>query len=387
MLKGRITINNNVMNGRFGNILIVDDSNENLSVLSHILSPNYRVSVANSGIRAIEILTNRKDFDLFLLDIMMPEVDGIELCKRIKSMPEFYDIPVIFISGLSDIEDKKLAFESGGVDYIVKPFDKEEVLLRVGTHIKIRQLQRELINKNVELEKNYNKLKELEDLRDNLINMIVHDLRSPLTGVLSMFEMIKMECSDIDKPELMEFIKSGYSAANSLLEMINSLLDVARLEEGKLPLDIKSYSLADIVNEVLELIKINFKYYNIVTEIDDNLSVQCDRDLIKRVIVNLISNSIKHSKSKSPIKVRAEKNEKDVVVSIIDDGIGISEEFHNKIFEKFGQVQLRKENKRYSTGLGLAFCKLAVEAHRGKIWVESKLGSGSKFYFTIPQIY
>lgn len=366
-------------------ILVVDDAPENLQTLSSILSKKYKISVANSGRRALEILNSRSDFDLFILDIMMPELNGIDLCKKIKSDVKFKDTPVIFISALSDIGDKISAFESGGVDYIVKPFQKEEVILRVDTHIKILRLQRELMSKNLELESNYKRLKELEELKNNLTNMIVHDLRSPLTGVISMFEILKMECEGTNYNSLMEYIKSGYSAASSLMEMINSLLDISRLEEGKLPLNKGLNSLREIVNDAISSIAANVRGEEIEVDIKDDITINCDRELIRRVLINLIVNSLRHSRHKSPIKVVVEKRGQDVIVSVIDDGIGIPEEYHQKIFEKFGQVEIRQERKKYSTGLGLTFCKLVVEAHNGKIALESKVGEGSRFYFILPE--
>ncbi len=375
-----------VKESNYERILIVDDATENLQTLNSILSKKYKVSVANSGIRALEIIKNKSDIDLFILDIMMPELDGIELCKRIKTEERFADIPVIFISGLSDIKDKISAFESGGVDYIVKPFQKEEVILRVDTHIRILRLQRELKRKNLELEANYKRLRELEDLKNNLTNMIVHDLRSPLTGVLSMFELLRMELEGSDHTSILEYIKSGYSAATSLMEMINSLLDISRLEEGRLLPDVKKNSIKEIAKEAIASLAANIKGEEIIVDIGEDLFVECDRELIKRVIMNLLTNSLRHSRHKSPIKVVVEENLENVTVSVIDDGIGIPEEYHKKIFEKFGQVEMRGERKRYSTGLGLTFCKLAVEAHRGKIGVESEVGKGSRFYFTLPKV-
>ncbi|MGC9044739.1 MAG: hybrid sensor histidine kinase/response regulator [Myxococcota bacterium] len=375
-----------VKESNYERILIVDDATENLQTLNSILSKKYKVSVANSGFRALEIIKNKSDIDLFILDIMMPELDGIELCKRIKTEERFADIPVIFISGLSDIKDKISAFESGGVDYIVKPFQKEEVILRVDTHIRILRLQRELKRKNLELEANYKRLRELEDLKNNLTNMIVHDLRSPLTGVLSMFELLRMELEGSDHTSILEYIKSGYSAATSLMEMINSLLDISRLEEGRLLPDVKKNSIKEIAKEAIASLAANIKGEEIIVDIGEDLFVECDRELIKRVIMNLLTNSLRHSRHKSPIKVVVEENLENVTVSVIDDGIGIPEEYHKKIFEKFGQVEMRGERKRYSTGLGLTFCKLAVEAHRGKIGVESEVGKGSRFYFTLPKV-
>ncbi|MCX7944530.1 MAG: hybrid sensor histidine kinase/response regulator [Deltaproteobacteria bacterium] len=368
-------------------VLIVDDSPENLRVLGSILSERYRVNVANSGRRALEILNEYKDFDVIILDIVMPEMDGVELCKSIKVKDEFREVPVIFISGLSDIDDKKSAFEVGGVDYIVKPFEKEEVIMRVETHLRIRRLQKELISKNRELEANYKRLKELEQLKDNLTNMIVHDLRSPLTGIISMFEILKMECESSENRNMMEYIKSGYLAANSLLDMINSLLDIARLEEGKLPLNVGIHNASQIVYSAISFVSMNTKNTKgneVVPDIKADVRVICDADLIRRVLINLITNSIKHSNSKSPIKVVVQSLNSFAMFSVIDDGIGIPKEYHDKIFEKFGQVEIRGKNKKYSTGLGLTFCKLVVEAHNGTIGVESEVGKGSKFYFTIP---
>ncbi len=365
-------------------ILIVDDAAENIRTLTSILSSKYKISAATSGKRALEITAENKDFDIFLLDIMMPGMDGIELCRQLKSQSEFADIPVIFISGLSDIRDKKSAFGAGGVDYIVKPFEKEEVLLRVDTHLRIRQLQKELREKNRELEDNYKRLRELERLRDNLTNMIVHDMRSPLTGVISMFEILRVELGQSEKKELLNYIDSGYRSARNLLEMINSLLDIARLEEGKLPLNIKENSVSEIIDEALNIIRQSFRGDNIVQEGDEEIKVSCDADLIRRVIINLIINSLRHSQSKSPVRIVVQKHDSEVMISVIDNGIGIPEEHQSKIFDKFGLAELRQERKRYSTGLGLAFCKLAVEAHKGKIGVESKVGEGSRFYFILP---
>lgn len=365
-------------------VLVVDDSAENLRVLSSILAKDYSVSISNSAGRALEILKEFDDFDIILLDIMMPEMDGINLCKLIKSQHKFADVPIIFISGLTDIKDKRLAFEAGGVDYIVKPFEKEEVLLRVGTHLRIRRLQKELLSKNKELEINYQELKKLEDLKNNLFDMIVHDLRSPLTGVLSVFEILKMECEGLNNEELLRYIKSGYNAATSLLEMINSLLDISRLEEGKFPLKIGTYSIKSLIDDAIMSIAASINKTDILVEARDNIYARCDYDVIKRVLVNLITNSLKHSGSKGPIRVLLEKEEKEIVVSVIDDGIGIPKEYHKKVFEKFGQVELRNEKKRYSIGLGLAFCKLAVEAHGGRIGLESEVGRGCRFYFTLP---
>jgi K+-sensing histidine kinase KdpD len=373
---------------RRAGILIVDDNSENLTVLSSLLSKEYDVSVAKSGERALEILQSGRLFDLILLDIIMPEMDGFKLCSLIKADERFKDIPIIFISALTEIESKVKGFQMGGVDYITKPFQKEEVLARVKTHLTIRELTSELIEKNKRLEETNKKLMELERLRENLTNMIIHDMRSPLTAIMSMFELLKMELEGKAEPQVMHYIGSGMSSAKSLIEMINSLLDISRLEEGKMPLEISRNRIGEIVDDAmksLEPLIIGSKYEVRVEKNGlENVVVNCDREIIKRVILNLVTNSLKHSMSKSPIKLTVSLEDGFVVVSVIDDGIGIPKEYHQKIFEKFGQVEMRERRQKYSTGLGLTFCKLAIEAHNGRIGLESKAGKGSRFFFMLP---
>ena len=373
---------------RRAGILIVDDNSENLTVLSSLLSKEYDVSVAKSGERALEILQSGRLFDLILLDIIMPEMDGFKLCSLIKADERFKDIPIIFISALTEIESKVKGFQMGGVDYITKPFQKEEVLARVKTHLTIRELTSELIEKNKRLEETNKKLMELERLRENLTNMIIHDMRSPLTAIMSMFELLKMELEGKTEPQVMHYIGSGINSAKSLIEMINSLLDISRLEEGKMPLEISRNRIGEIVDDVmksLEPLIIGSKYEVRVEKNGlENVVVNCDREIIKRVILNLVTNSLKHSMSKSPIKVTVSLEDGFVVVSVIDDGIGIPKDYHQKIFEKFGQVEMRERRQKYSTGLGLTFCKLAIEAHNGRIGLESEVGKGSRFFFMLP---
>lgn len=366
-------------------IMVVDDVPDNLRLLGEILTTKYQVNPVNSAKQALELLNRRRDFDLFILDIMMPEIDGIELCKIIKADSHFSDVPVIFISALTDIKDKSIAFESGGVDYITKPFNREEVLLRVGTHLNIRRLQKELKGKNQELSENLKRLKEVERLRDNLVHMIVHDLRSPLTGVISVFKILQTECEQLNRADLVEYIRAGYYSASTLIEMINSLLDISRLEERRMPLNITGVDIRDVITESIRTIGLSVKKTEISIDLpQDPIFVNCDREIIKRVITNLINNSLKHSNARTPVIVKAERVENFVEVSVIDHGIGIPPEYHKRIFEKFTQVELRQERKKYSTGLGLTFCKLAVEAHNGRIGVESEEGKGSRFYFHLP---
>jgi signal transduction histidine kinase len=237
----------------------------------------------------------------------------------------------------------------------------------------------------VQLNENFQKLKRLEALRDNLTHMIVHDMRNPLQVILSSAQLLEM----LNQPKMSEKnrtkIKNILSQAKLLATMINSLLDVSRLESGLLPLDKKVYDLVLLGKEAVEEIGSLAAGGQILFEESGcESSVECDREIMKRVVVNLLTNAIKFSAKGEKIRVAFSRDDSFARLMITDSGPGIAPEYHEKIFEKFWQVDSDKHKQMHSSGLGLAFCKLAIEAHGGTIGVESELGKGAKFWFKIP---
>ena len=237
----------------------------------------------------------------------------------------------------------------------------------------------------VQLNENFQKLKSLEALRDNLTNMIVHDMRNPLQVILMTAQLIEMFNEPAMNEKNRAKIKDIVSQSKLLAAMVNSLLDVSRLESRLLPLDKKVHDLVLLGKEAVEEIGPLAANGQILFEEPGCESfVECDHDIIKRVVVNLLANAIKFSAKGDKIQVAFSRDDLFARLMITDSGPGIAPEYHEKIFEKFWQVDSNKHKQMHSSGLGLTFCKLAIEAHGGTIGVESELGKGAKFWFQIP---
>jgi signal transduction histidine kinase len=357
------------------NILIVDDTVANLQLLAGMLKEKgYKVRPAPSGKVALRAAENSTP-DLILLDINMPEMDGYEVCRRLKEHDTLKEVPIIFISALSETWDKIKAFEVGGVDYITKPFQFEEVLARVETHIELRRVQ-------IELRERYDDLERLETLRDNLTHMIVHDMRSPLTGVNGYLYLLKKRIEDKNDEKANDFLSKMDRQVSTLINMVTDLLDVSQLEAGKLPLNLGLHDVNVILREAGDLIAVPAERVRFIP-FPEKFPVSCDPNLIRRVISNLLVNALKFTPPDGRISVSISRKQQELHVEVKDSGPGIPPEYTEKIFEKFGRVEGERPKVRYSSGLGLTFCKLAVEAHGGRIGVDSNVGSGSAFWFSL----
>jgi len=392
-----ITIGTTDLQSR-GRILIVDDNPMNRDLLVQRLQrQGYQTAVAENGRIALEKVA-ASPFDLVLLDIMMPEMDGYQVLEKLKSDPALRHIPVIMISALTETESAVRCIASGAEDYLHKPFDP--VLLKARTEsslekkrlrdgeVRLHQKQVQLYD---ELQQSHEKLVELEGLRDSLTHMIVHDLRTPLTSLLGGLESmavvgeldaIQQECLDI-----------ACQGGHDLLGMINDLLDISKMEAGQIDLEMTEIEAPKLLGHALQHVAelLASGQQNLVRDIAEHLpAFSGDQEKLRRVLVNLVGNAIKFTPRNGTITVAAclqnsgESSNTQMLFSISDTGEGIPLEAFEHIFEKFGQVKDRKAGRRMSTGLGLTFCKMAVEAHGGQIWVESEIGKGSTFFFTLP---
>jgi signal transduction histidine kinase len=353
-------------------VMVVDDTPVNLKLLQILLQKEGLRTVAfPRGDAALKAAVKNPP-DLILLDITMPEMNGFEVCERLKADDTLKDIPVIFISALSETADKVRAFRAGGVDYVTKPFQSEEVIARVSTHLALRRRERDL-------RESFDKLKKLEDLRESLVHMIVHDLRSPLSAITGIFQLLETE--DLSEDGTL-YVWEGRKSTKKLIEMVGIVLDVNKMEAGEMVLDRKTVDIKNLIVQAAESIKplLGHRRFSI-TAPDFDAAVSCDPNLISRVVQNLLDNAIKYTQEDSgEIVVEMKPACAGVLVSVTNNGPGIPEKYHEKIFEKYGQA----EAKQYSTGLGLTFCKMAVEAHGGRIWVDSDGEQGSTFRFELP---
>jgi len=360
------------------NILIVDDTPANLQVLTGMLKERgHRVRPVPSGRLALQVAANEPP-DLILLDIMMPKMDGYEVCTRLKSDPKLKDIPVLFISGLSETVDKVKAFGVGGVDYITKPFQIAEVHARVDAHLRLQRQSRELAE-------HLARLQELERLRDSLVHMIVHDMRSPLTSLRGILEILQPDLQATMTAEDAEAYQMAVDASVKLADMVSSVLDVSRLEAGQMPIKPKVCDLRDVVTAALRgLAGITRQRHVVWAAPAAPVLAYCDAEVTGRIVANLVANAIKFTPADGTITLTAAAADGRVRLTVTDTGPGIPPQYREKIFDKFGQVAMRHTDTKCSTGLGLAFCKLAVEAQGGGIGVDSEEGKGSAFWFELP---
>jgi signal transduction histidine kinase len=368
-------------------IVIVDDTPANLQLLDHVLALHgYHVRAFPRGdlaLRAIE----QDPPDLILLDINMPGLTGYDVCRQLKSLPQTRDIPVLFVSALTEPFDKVKAFAVGGVDYLTKPLQVEEVYARVATHLHLRHTQRELEQRNRQVEDSYRQLRELEGLRDQLTHMLVHDMRNPLMVIRGYLQMIEMMRGRPQTDERIgRYLRDGLAAVDTLVEMVSATLDVSRMESHQLELAIAEHDLAALARQTAEQQRplLEQKHLTIVTP-QETTPVWCDDGLIGRVFANLLGNAIKFTPEGGTITIGTAADETLASGWVSDNGPGIPPEHHQRIFEKFGQVHDRQQGVKYSTGLGLSFCRMAVEAHGGTITVASELGVGTTFRFALPR--
>lgn len=370
-------------------ILVADDVAANVELLFdqlHVLG--FRAIAASDGPSALAACFEHRP-DLCILDVSMPSGDlgvddrstGFEVCRRIKRDPRTKSIPVIFVTALNDTTDRVKAIEAGGDDFLTKPHNRLVLGARVRSLIKLKAA-------TDSLEDTLRKLREVEKMRDDLMKMIVHDLKTPLTSVLATMEML----IDGDFGEVTEsqkkMIGDAESKAEDLLALIGDLLEVSRIEEATMTLDLQPIAPAALLNEILHEWSIRFQQERATASVDvsDDAPVfEADKALLKRVLGNLVQNALTHSSNAITLQLSARRDGDGILFTIADNGPGIPPEYHEVIFRKFERVKNPTIPRTRSSGLGLAFCKLVVDAHGGRIWVQSAgEGKGSSFHFSLP---
>ena len=369
-------------------ILIVDDTETNVRLLSHVLrQAGFNIIVAFNGADAMELATKRTP-DLILLDIMMPEMDGFEVCARLKADEPLSEIPVIFLSALSDTTDKIEGFNAGGVDYITKPFQKDEVLARIQTHLYLRKLQRErneriqiLIEREIELSL-------LNKRKDDLVRMVSHDMKNPIMGIIGLIDILK-EDELVDEKEKGSILDVMRSSGEKLLEMVKNVLDKESNSNKVHELNKKNFDLIAIAKKVLELnqAKAVLKKIELVLKSEEEECIAfVDPDKIEIVLNNLVSNALKFTTPKGTVTIEIGYGEdkKNALIKVTDTGIGIPENMIDRLFRANSKVSTIGTAGEMGTGLGLDIVQLYSELHQGKVWVKSKENVGSTFYVQLP---
>ena len=367
-------------------ILIVDDNPRNLQVVAEILDANgYSIALANNGEKALNYL-EKKDADLVLLDIMMPDMDGYEVCLKIKESEKSKDIPVIFLSAKSETQDIVQGFKIGGVDYITKPFNKEEILVRIKNHLELKNARDIIKAKNAELEESEKHLKELNFTKDKFFSIISHDLRNPVSAFVNLTELLYTEFNEFNDEEKFEFVATMYKSSKSVNDLLENLLTWSRAQSGKIKFTPIAINVESIVNKIFSQLELNAKKknLNLINNTAGKPNVYADMNMITTIVRNLVSNAIKFSRDGGEIIVNAEGKADFLEISIIDNGIGMEKDIINKLFRIDVHHTSLGTNKEKGTGLGLILCKDFAEKNGGTIRVESEPQKGSAFIFTVP---
>ena len=347
-------------------ILVVDDQISNFEVIEALLfKDNYDLKYVPDGLQALYLLTEIQP-DLILLDIMLPFLSGIEVCKLIRSNPDTDYIPIIIATALNSKEDMARSLDAGADDFISKPINGLELRARVKSMLRIKQ--------------QYDHLKETLQLREDMSSMIVHDLRTPISNIALACEMLSY--SDLDEKQRKKIDKISH-AWQRLSSLIDDLLIMAKMESGKLYLNKTSIKINDLLKKVVYdftqfAINNNIK---LVTQLpESNKSLLVDANLFRRLIENLLSNAIKFSPPHSQVTIKVNclnLPDAKIQIQVIDCGVGVEEELKQSIFNKYKTGNNAKNI--HQVGLGLAFCKIVIDAHKGKIFVEDNQPTGSIF--------
>lgn len=354
-------------------ILIVDDIPDNLRVLSNLLKENgYRTRPVPNGKLALQV-AEKEVPDLILLDIMMPDMDGFEVSDQLKKNKNLKDIPIIFISALNEPKDIVRALSSGGVDYITKPFNSKEVNARVATHLKIRWQTKELQRLNAE--------------KDRFISILAHDLRNPLAGYVALTDLMIDNSMNIPFDQKQQMLKELNNSSHNILGLLNNLLEWSQISRGNARFNLQHLDLKNEINTCLITSFDLAKKKNLTLLIDVPIEQQvfADSHMLQATVRNLVSNAIKFTPANGTITISSiVKDENFITVSVKDNGIGIPKEIQHLLFQLDAHIGRSGTDGELSSGLGLLLCKEFIEAHDGKIWVESEIGKGSTFSFTIP---
>ena len=361
-------------------VLIVDDVISNVLLLKVLLTnEKFNIVTAGNGTQALEQVKKEKP-DLVLLDVMMPDISGFEVAQQMKADEEMSEIPVIFLTALNSTADIVKGFQVGGNDFISKPFNKEELIIRVTHQISLVAAKRIIVAQTEELRKTIMG-------RDKLYSVIAHDLRSPMGSIKMVLNMMILNLP-VEKigSEMYELLTMANQTTEDVFSLLDNLLKWTKSQIGNLNVVYQDIDVVEVVDSVIDVFNIvaGLKKITIREEKTEKLPVSADIDMLKTVIRNLLSNAIKFSNENSEVVVKMEEQGDMAVISVKDNGCGIDEEGQKKLLHTDTHFSTFGTNNEEGSGLGLLLCQDFVVKNGGKLWFTSKKGEGSTFYFSVP---
>lgn len=379
-------------------ILIVDDSEDNQILLRAILrNAGYtEVLTAASARDAFDHLgmdglaSCETGIDLILMDIMMPDVDGIEACRRIKAYTRLRDIPIIMVTALTEVNYIEASFEAGAMDYVTKPVNKIEVLSRIRSALSLKRETEARKCAYVELEEKNQELARESLVKSQILSTATHELKTPLTSIVGYAKRMLQNQETVGplNERQQRYVEAIQESSYQLTILINDLLDTSRIEAGRLEVTPTQLQVQQKVEDVVRAMQTQFeeKQIRVVLDIPSQLCpIYVDHDRCTQIITNLLGNACKYSSVGASVTITAAENGEFVQVDVADTGMGISEEDQLKLFTKFFRADNTATRAESGTGLGLFITKQLIQAHGGAIWVKSEVGTGSIFSFTLPR--
>jgi signal transduction histidine kinase len=381
-------------------ILIVDDNQPNREVAAgHLLAAGYESIQADGGESALPLFAERRP-DLVLLDVLMPRMDGFEACRRIRQLPGGRDTPILFLTALADLTTHKAALDSGADDFLPKPINRTELLIRIRSLLRIKHLSDELKCNYEVIRSQRDALIEVERQKREFATLVVHDLKNPLSSILSNVQYLagSPDLHERDRESLVDVLR----ASRSMFRMVMNLLDISRSDDGALVPRYAEFDILALLNEISSetVRRLEDKEQKLVLKVDGEVSgIVADRDLIRRVIENLVDNAHKYSPRNGTISIevapaRLRRRSDDatagprIEIRIRDEGGGIPADYRSRIFDKYVRVDDHQQTPlvepHSSHGLGLVFCRTAIEVHGGEIWVDDNPPRGSCFCLRLP---
>ena len=365
-------------------ILVVDDNANNRTLAeAHLKSFGYAVVMAESGEQALEqVITHTPS--LILLDVIMPKMDGYETCARLRQLPQGRDVPIVFLTALADLSSHQRAMDVGVDDFLTKPINRTELMLRVRSLLRISVLNRNLKENFETIRNQRDQLVRVQEQREELMQHVVHDLKNPL-GAIEMNARFML--SSLPSEEMLDATRDIVDSAAALRRMVMNLLDICRSEDGQLVPALSDVDVGNLVSTVIgehtresldRDVQLRAQFH-----LDQSI-VRVDQDLIRRVLENLVVNAIRHAPRSSSIEILAQSAGDDVELQVRDLGDGVPEEFRERVFDKYVRLESNTTSLA-NRGLGLTFCRIAVEAHGGRVWVEPNRPSGANFIVRLPR--
>lgn len=364
-------------------ILVVDDDPRNRRLLEeYLMVAGYDVRLAPDGRTALALASERPP-DLVLLDVMMPDLSGLEVCRQLKNDPRTRLCQVVLVTALDGSPHRVEGLDTGADDYIAKPVRREEFMAKVRSMLRARRLLAELEEARETVALRNAKLEELEGLKETLTQTLVHDLKNPLAAVLGNLELMERKADE----SVLHLVRRSKSAAWRMHQMILNLLDIGQLEEGKLVLHPEPLDAGSLARKACQEMESGATQRGVQLELvaDEATAIlRGDGAVLRRVLDNLLSNAIEHSPQGGIVRLAVTLCDEGIEIAVSDQGSGVPPEFREKIFEKFQRLESRKSMPGANRGLGLTFCRLAVEAHGGTIWVDDAPGQGALFRALLP---